>query len=265
MAEIWLYAIDPPLSGEENMRRDEEMARACAEDGIPRLRFYTWNPWTLSLGFNQKNERIDEEELRRRGYDLVRRPTGGRAVFHADEVTYGVAMPGGGKGIHETYALISEALRRGFEILGAEGVEFSRSRPDFREHYQSLDSEGCFSTSALNELAWQGRKFVGSAQRRFGSVLLQHGSILVGHAHLDIVDFMSISPELREGMRARLAERTATLSDILPGSVPDYDTISQSLLRGFAETFGVELVPTDDLLTPRSAAEPFERHSSERS
>lgn len=238
-SETWRYGIEQDLTGEENMRRDEEMARACLEDGAPRLRFYSWNPWTLSLGYNQNDARIDKEEIDRRGYDLVRRPTGGRAVFHAEEITYGIAMPAGGRGIHETYAMISAALKRGFEKLGAQGVEFSRHKPDFREHYQSMDSEGCFSASALNELTWNGRKLVGSAQRRYGAVLLQHGSILLGDAHLDIVDFLSVKPELRQGMRERLAERTATLSDILPGPLPDFREIAEALLQGFAEEFGV--------------------------
>lgn len=241
-SEVWLYSIEPDLKGKQNMERDEEMARACVEDGVPRLRFYSWNPWTLSLGYNQNDARIDAEELARRGYDLVRRPTGGRAVFHAEEITYGIAMPAGGRGIHETYAMVSAALKRGFEALGAVGVEFSRSRPDFREHYQSVDSEGCFSASALNELAWNGRKLVGSAQRRYGSVLLQHGSILLGDAHLDIVDFLSIKPELRQAMRDRLAERTATLSDILSTPLPSFNQIAEALLQGFAEEFSARPV-----------------------
>ena len=68
MIHPWLYSIEPNLSGAENMRRDELMAEACAVDDVPRLRFYSWNPWTLSLGFNQKDERIDRESLEREGY-----------------------------------------------------------------------------------------------------------------------------------------------------------------------------------------------------
>src|SRR3954471_22350946 len=98
------------------MRRDEAMAEACGRDGIPRLRLYSWSPYTLSLGHNQSDEGIDESLLRDRGYGLVRRPTGGRAVFHAEEITYAVAMPSNGAGIHETYAKITGALSRGLEM-----------------------------------------------------------------------------------------------------------------------------------------------------
>ena len=238
----WYYTIEPDLNGAANMARDEEMARACLADGVPRLRFYSWRPWALSLGYNQSTDRIDADELARRGYDLVRRPTGGRAVFHAEEITYAVAMPTAGRGIHQTYALISEALRRGFLHLGAGDVTFSRSAPDFRTHYESFDSEGCFSASALNELVWNGKKIVGSAQRRYDTVLLQHGSILLGDAHLEIIDFLRVAPENRDAMRERLRVKTATLGEIVGGALPPFDIIAAALLEGFVDTF--EFIPT---------------------
>jgi lipoate-protein ligase A len=243
MTTHWLYSIEPDLTGEENMRRDEEMARLCAEDGIPRLRFYSWSPWTLSLGYNQDASTIDADELARRGYGLVRRPTGGRAVFHAEELTYGIAMPSSGEGVHETYGRISTAVKRGLELLGAEGIEFSRSQPDFREHYTGDDSASCFSASALNELTWQGRKLVGSAQRRYGDVLLQHGSLLLGEAHLEIIDLLHANADVsrRDLLRRRLAERTATLDEIFSGTAPAFTAVADALSSGFGETFGAEL------------------------
>lgn len=249
MSTTWLSSAEQNLTGEQNMDRDRAMAEACRSDGIPRLRFYTWQPWTLSLGFNQGEERIDTEAIKQKGFGLVRRPTGGRAVFHAEEITYGVAMPAGGEGIHRTYARISNALRRGFLLLGAEGIDFSRNSPDFREHYGDLDSEGCFSASALNELTWNGRKLVGSAQRRFGPTLLQHGSILIGEAHLDIVDLLGIPPEVRDGMRERLRRKSATLGEITP-RVPPFDELADALGRGFEEEFDIALRPTDAIDQP---------------
>ncbi len=255
-ATLWLCSIEPGLSGQENMARDRAIAEATAADGIPRLRFYSWTPWTLSLGYNQKDDRIDTEALEAAGYTLVRRPTGGRAVFHAEEITYGVAMPTGDEGVHATYARISGALRRGFELLGARGVEFSRSELDLREHYEGLDSEGCFSASALNELAVEGRKLVGSAQRRYGSTLLQHGSILLDDAHLQIVDFLSIAPELRDGMRRRLAGKTGTLREIIDGEVPPFEEMARHLAEGFAQEFGGTLDwITMEISEPRTTAE----------
>lgn len=246
----WLYAVDVGLTGDENMRRDVAMAEACALDGIPRLRLYSWQPWTLSLGYNQEEKGIDPEVIRRLGFDLVRRPTGGRAVFHAEELTYAVAMPSGGSGVHVTYAAITEGLRCGLERLGARGLEFSRSQPDFRRHYELDDSASCFSASALNELTWQGRKLLGSAQRRYGGVLLQHGSLLLGDAHLQIIDILhpDADSDRRAALRTRLAERTATLRDILGPELPNFTRVADALVGGFSETFSAPLEQTDHLV-----------------
>jgi lipoate-protein ligase A len=245
----WLYSIEPLIDGHENMRRDTAIAEACRIDGVPRLRLYSWSPWTLSLGHNQDDTPIDREALERRGYGLVRRPTGGRAVFHAEELTYAVAMPASGEGVHETYARISSALRWGLHSVGATGVAFERAQPDFRSHYEREDSASCFSASALNELAWNGRKLVGSAQRRYGSVLLQHGSLLMGAAHLEIVDFLfaSATADRRQALKARLASRTATLAEILPASTPSFDALALAIVDGFAWTFGASMIATGDI------------------
>jgi lipoate-protein ligase A len=145
--------------------------------------------------------------------------------------------------VHETYARISSALKRGLEVLGAEGIEFSRSQPDFREHYTGDDSASCFSVSALSELMWHGRKLVGSAQRRYGDVLLQHGSLLMGMAHLDIIDLLYPGADAarRQLLRQRLAERTVTLDEIFGGTSPTFMAVADALSSGFRELFDVEL------------------------
>lgn len=221
------------------MEQDEAMAQACAADGIPRLRFYSWQPWAVSLGYNQSIDQIDVHEVDRRGYEIVRRPTGGRAVFHAEEITYAVAMVAKGKGVQDSYAAINQALLCGFELLGATGIEFNRSQPNFREHYTSDESVSCFSASALSELMWQGRKLAGSAQRRYSDVLLQHGSILLGDAHLEIVDLLSADADeqRRQRMREMLHRRTATLSDVLNGELPSFTQIAEALREGFMRVF----------------------------
>jgi lipoate-protein ligase A len=247
----WLYSIEPRRLGSENMRRDEAMALACAEDNVPRLRLYSWAPYTLSLGYNQSDD-IDRGIISERGYDLVRRPTGGRAVFHADELTYSVAMPSSGAGIHETYAKITDAIRRGLESLGASELAFSRSQPDFREHYAMEESASCFSASALNELTWRGRKLLGSAQRRYGSVLLQHGSLLLGDAHLEIIDLLypTAAESRRDTLRERLALRTATLRDILRDALPPFNNLATAIVSGFAETFDAAMMHAGEIAMP---------------
>lgn len=257
MRDRWLYSIEPELSGAENMRRDEAMAIATAHDGIPRIRLYSWRPWTLSLGHNQPIDEAAISRVAERGYELVRRPTGGRAVLHADELTYAVTMRADGAGVHEMYARINAGLKLGLEQLGAAGIEFTRSQPDFRAHYAKEDSANCFSASALSELTWNGRKLVGSAQRRYGPILLQHGSLLFGDAHLEIIDILSAADgERRSALRSRLAERTATLRQILDDRLPSFDRIAEELARGIAATFDGDLIRGDGITPPLDTHEP---------
>jgi lipoyl(octanoyl) transferase len=241
MKKRWLYSIEPGCEGETNMARDVEMARLSALDRIPRLRLYSWMPYTLSLGHNQSEEEFDARRVEEHGYAMVRRPTGGRAVLHAEEITYAVAMPSEGEGVQTTYARISEGLKRGLELLGATDLSFTRSQPDFREHYTDEESSGCFSASALSELEWRGRKLAGSAQRRFGDILLQHGSLLTGPAHLDIVSlYAGRSPDSRLRLKERLAARTASLDQIL-FPLPSFEALALALRDGLAAEFGVEM------------------------
>ncbi len=231
----WIVTIEPEVDGARNMERDVALARACAADGRPRLRLYSWKPWTLSLGHHQPEDSVNHDLLDRNGWGLVRRPTGGRGVFHAQEITYAVAMRGEGRGIHEAYAAIVDAIRRGLQSLGARDLAFSRSSPDFRRHYERDESFSCFSVSALNELTWHERKLVGSAQRRYDDILLQHGSLLLDQAHLSAVDLLhrDLSEERRRAQRQRLAERTVTLKEILGGALPSFMTIAEALADAF--------------------------------
>src|SRR5690606_2653286 len=113
--------------------------------------------------------------------------TGGRAILHAQELTYSVVMPSEGRSIMEVYRQISEALTAGLKSL-APDIGIAKSQPDFQKLYREPGSIPCFSSSARYEIEFDGRKVVGSAQRRIGSAVLQHGSILIGDAHLALAD-----------------------------------------------------------------------------
>ena len=250
MSSPLLYAFEPNRPAAVNMDRDESMALACSRDQMPRLRLYSWAPWSISLGHHQRVEEIDLDAVAARGYHIVRRPTGGRAVLHAEELTYAVAMSSNGEGIQMTYARISEAIRSGLEMLGATGITFERSQPDFRAHYELDEAANCFSASALNELLWQGRKLVGSAQRRYDDILLQHGSILLDTAHLDIVHLLASAGDetRRERMSKLLAARTATVREVLNGELPSLATVACSVRDGFARTLSLEIFEVEDIV-----------------
>ncbi|MFA6570684.1 MAG: lipoate--protein ligase family protein [Bacteroidota bacterium] len=177
---------DGLLTGEYNMEFDFRRTMAVAEGKeIPMFRFYGWKPWAVSLGANQNEDSIDKNKCLEHGVDIVRRPTGGRAVLHADELTYSVVMPvSENSNVHKIYKQIHSILLEGLKLSGASELEFVQSQKDFSEFYKNSPmSVSCFASSARYEISWQGKKIVGSAQRLFGRTLLQHGSILLGTGH----------------------------------------------------------------------------------
>ncbi len=162
--------------GAENMSIDYSLLRA-AQEGVAFLRLYCWNPPCLSFGRNEPaRRRYDFAEIERRGLDTVRRPTGGRAVWHEAEVTYAVAAPARTFGaLHESYNIIHATIAAALGRLGV-AAELAR-RP--RGRSASLSGGACFASPVGGEVVAAGRKLVGSAQVREGNAFLQHGSVLV--------------------------------------------------------------------------------------
>ncbi|HXG01403.1 MAG TPA: lipoate--protein ligase family protein [Bacteroidota bacterium] len=243
----WHFLDVTEHSGAANMQYDERLARALQSGaGMPTVRLYRWRPWAISLGFNQDLSQINLQRAREDGLDVVRRPTGGRAVLHAEELTYCVVMFAEGKTVLEVYNAISRALVRGLRRYGAD-VDFTKAQPDFREHYRHLSSIPCFTASARYEIEWRGRKLVGSAQRRFRSfsngreIVLQHGSILLGPAHKRLVDYVILDDDARSALKAELHEKTADLSSIIHRTV-ELDDLSECLRKGFEEEWGISFV-----------------------
>ena len=146
----------------------------------PTIRFYDWNPPTLSFGYHQNfDDEIDLHEAEKRGFGYIRRPTGGRLVLHREEVTYSVIAPLRERlsgNITETYSEISLALAKGLRILGIM-VEFEKG--NLTSYHQRESANPCFTSTSRFELSYRNKKIVGSAQTRKDGVLLQHGSILL--------------------------------------------------------------------------------------
>jgi lipoate-protein ligase A len=166
------------MSGAMNMALDDALLQSVsAGSSPPILRLYRWKPATLTLGYAQRvNAGIDLGACRRAGVDVVRRPTGGRAVLHDQEVTYAIISPVGhpfGMTVSENYRVIAGilmAVLRHFD-LPAELVP-GRSRG-------GQGKAVCFTAPAQHELLIKGCKVAGCAQKRRGSTFLQHGSIPV--------------------------------------------------------------------------------------
>lgn len=172
----WRYLLSPPMGGAENMALDEALMRRARRTGESVLRVYTWSRPTLSFGRHQAvRGRVDRAAAAARGVDLVRRPTGGRALLHHREVTYSVTAPlAPDESAREWYEAVSAIL---LSALRALGVPAEPARVAGRTPVPG--TAPCFVRADEGEIAVDGRKLVGSALLRQDDALLQHGSILV--------------------------------------------------------------------------------------
>jgi lipoate-protein ligase A len=229
--ERWRLLDTPPAPGAWNMAVDEALADGVREGGPPVLRVYRWSPPCLSLGRNQPSGGYDRGEISRRGIDVVRRPTGGRAVLHHRELTYSVAAREDALGtLRQAYAAINRALVAGLRRLGVDAA-LQPAGPD-RAPIPSLAP--CFEQPVEGEVTAGGRKLVGSAQRRERGVMLQHGS-------LPLHDDQSAVPGLMlPGQAIAPGDAPATLAGLL-GREPGWDEVVDALARGWEESFGVGL------------------------
>lgn len=215
-------------SGQHNMEVDLRLMQAMADGSFQQMfgsgsclwRFYSWSPAAISLGRNQNPAEIDRERCCADGVDVVVRPTGGRAVFHADELTYSffaaTELPN-----EAIYRMVHETLQQALAGVGV-AVEFCRSQTDFRARYAQADSVSCFTASARYELQVGGRKLVGSAQRRQGNVILQHGALPLTPRHQQISRYLAgASHELLEAVDAGMRCKTASLDEFTDAGYAD--------------------------------------------
>jgi lipoate-protein ligase A len=237
----WKFLDSGVNSGKFNMDFDVFLAENF-EQGNAVLRLYRWNPYCISLGANQSFEDIDLPKTRYHNIDVVKRPTGGRAILHSQELTYSVVYPieprASAKNI---YNEINLALRKGLINFDSRlsVIDLEHTQPDFKNFYKSDISTICFAVSAKSELNFNGKKLVGSAQRKLGGVILQHGSILCGEYHKRIVDYLNFSDKQKNEMLEEISSATIDLKSALDVEV-DYVKLSSSILRGFKEHFNSE-------------------------
>lgn len=212
--------VDDGLSdGNRNMEIDyQRMLMVEEKRSLPTLRFYGWKPWAVSLGANQKVEDFNTSKLQEFGIDIVRRPTGGRAVLHANELTYSIVMNvNGNLAPQDIYREIHLFIVYGLSRLGVKDLTFGKSQPNFREYYKKeISSVSCFASSARYEIEWQGKKIVGSAQRLVGKTLLQHGSILLGRGYELLPELTNLSSEeMKKNLREHITNHSISVGEIL--------------------------------------------------
>ena len=177
----------------------------------------------------------------------------GRAILHAEELTYCVAMYSCGKNIADSYSEISRALLSGLHLLGAD-VEYASAQTNFSQSYRDRTSIPCFASSTRYEIQYRGKKLVGSAQRRYSShggdeVVLQHGSVLLGPAHKRLPEFVQTeNEEVRASLRQSLEAKTTELDSALGRGV-SFDEAATALKKGFEQTWNIVFneITADDL------------------
>lgn len=230
------------------MSADEAILESVgAGEQPPTLRLYAWQPACLSLGIGQKASDADGEALARHGWDMVRRPTGGRAILHVDELTYSLSLPAdhplAAADIVTSYRQISTALMEALQTLGAAPHSERRTQPADK-HAGPV----CFEVPSHYEITIEGRKLVGSAQMRRKSGLLQHGTLPLYGDITRICDALYYEDEAtREAARHTVHSRAATLEEAL-GRRVSWDEAATAVIDGFRKAFDITF--TESAISP---------------
>jgi lipoate-protein ligase A len=232
---LWRLIIDGDLPGAHNMARDVAVLEAVSEgQSPPTLRLYGWDPPCLTLGRHQGVEAADLGFCSAEGIDVVRRPTGGRALLHHLELTYAVVAPLGSgplpRGLQDAYRSICETLVHTMQTLGVKaeltGGDVNLQLPGPRSMVP------CFEAPAGGEVVVRGRKLIGSAMRAHAGTILQHGAIVLGWegrlqaGSMGLADDRSLRPQI------------TTLRDEL-GREPSREYLEQTLVEVISADFGV--------------------------
>jgi lipoate-protein ligase A len=235
-AAAWrlLDDVDATRSAAEQMAADVTMLEAVADGAPPALRLYQWNPPALSLGRFQPAADVDDGACARAGVEVVRRPTGGRALLHGGDLTYAVAMPrpaGAAGSVDAVYCRLAAALIAGLARLGVDAA--------VARHEGRASDPVCFTSMQGADLRVGERKLCGSAQVRRGGAVLQHGSVLLRRLAVDEVALVRRRPgDDTRLARARLRERTVTLEEL--GVPTSAGPVAEALVDGFRSTLDVD-------------------------
>lgn len=259
MTETWNFINTGSKDPYYNMAMDEALLNFVSRGEIdPVIRFYTWNPATLSIGYFQRLQKeIDIDKVKEKGFGLVRRQTGGRGVLHDKELTYSVIVPESHPNmpstVTEAYRVISQGLLEGFKNLGFNTYFAVPKTPEGRQKLKQPRSSVCFDAPSWYELVVEGRKIAGSAQTRQKGVILQHGSILQDIDIDELFDmFIYKNERLKLKMKEAFVEKAVAINDISDKHI----TISQmeeAFEKGFKKGLNIELKPLE--LTEAQLAE----------
>ncbi|MDG5470781.1 biotin/lipoate A/B protein ligase family protein [Jeotgalibacillus sp. ET6] len=245
--ETWRFIDSGNASPGFNMALDEALLDWHSEGKIPpTIRFYGWNPATLSIGYFQNVEKeINLDEVARHGLGFVRRPTGGRGVLHEHELTYSVivseehpAMP---QTVTEAYRVISEGILHGFRDLGLDAYFSVPKTADEKNQLKNPRSSVCFDAPSWYELVVEGKKVAGSAQTRQKGVILQHGSILLDIDEEKLFSLFHYSNErVKERMQQAFKKKAVAINQMADRPV-SLKQAKKAFRQGFEKGLSIKL------------------------
>jgi len=246
----WRLIISSPSTGDKNMALDEAILEAVSSgESPPTLRLYAWQPPCLSIGYAQPVADVDRQRLDELGWGLVRRPTGGRAILHSDELTYAVIAantnPHVAGGVLQSYQHLSRGLVAALTMLGLH-VEV---QPNIPVPEEQRTNPVCFQAPSAYEITVRGRKLVGSAQVRRRGGVLQHGSLPLKGDITRICQVLRFEGEASSQQSVQsIRERAVTVEELLGRQVP-WQQAAEALIEGFTNAIGLSL----DLQPPTEA------------
>ena len=225
----------------------------------PTLRLYNWNPPCLSLGYNQPYSDIDVDQLVANNWDVVRRPTGGRAILHTDELTYAVIGPKSDPrlagSLMDSYKNISQALFDALSKLGLPAEVHSGKNPE--AHHQPV----CFENPSNFEITANGKKIIGSAQSRKKNCILQHGSLPLTGDLTRITRVLEYSnPGEQRQAGKTLLRNAATVHDVL-GVEVNWDQAAKMFADSFSKILNLDLEKEE--LSPKEKDQALQLESAQ--
>jgi len=239
--DTWRLLITPPAPGAWNMALDESVLEHVGRaQSLPTLRLYAWDPACLSLGHAQPFGDVDMARLRERGWEVVRRATGGRAILHTDEITYSVIAPNDeprlAGTVLESYNRLAQAL-----LLAVQQLDLPVEMNKVAQDSILRNNPVCFEVPSTYEITVNGKKLIGSAQARKKEGVLQHGSLpLTGDLTRIYQTLVFENESGREEASKRLLARAATVESAL-GREVSWETAAQAFIHAFEAHLGLSL------------------------
>lgn len=236
---VWRLLITPPARGAWNMAVDESILHHIGRGAsLPTLRLYAWTPACLSLGYAQPFADVDANRLKERGWEVVRRVTGGRAILHTDELTYSVIAPNDEPRVAgtvlESYNRLAQTL-----LLAVKNLSLPVEMKEVGRDNISLYNPICFETPSTYEITVDGKKLIGSAQARKKEGVLQHGTLpLTGDLSRICQALVFENETACADASKRLLARAATVESVL-GHAVAWETASQAFIHAFEAQLGL--------------------------